>query len=283
MTPEAVRVGMLGSFRVSVGLRTIEESEWRLRKAASLLKLLALAPEHRLHSEQVKELLWPDLAPKAAANNLHHALHHVRRTLEPTSRPSASRYLHLRDEQLTLCPEGPLWVDVAAFEEAATIAKRSREPAAYRAALELYTGELLPEDRYEEWVQERRGELKRTYITLLLELSALHEERKEFEPATEALKRVVAEEPTHEEAHVGLIRIYALVGQHQEALGQYERLRQVLSRELGREPTAASRRLYEELVAGRFPSARPPQEEDEQGRSLKEPPGDGRHNLPTTR
>ena len=39
-----------------------------------------------------------------------------------------------------LCPEGDLWVDVDAFEEAVATARRSREPGAYRAAIELYTG-----------------------------------------------------------------------------------------------------------------------------------------------
>ncbi len=70
---EAVRVRLLGSFRVSVGSRTIEEDEWRLRKAASLIKLLALAPAHRLHREQVMDVLWPDLDKKRASNNLHRA------------------------------------------------------------------------------------------------------------------------------------------------------------------------------------------------------------------
>jgi hypothetical protein len=46
---EAVRVRLLGGFSVSVGPRTVEEGRWRLRKAASLIKLLALAPQHRLH------------------------------------------------------------------------------------------------------------------------------------------------------------------------------------------------------------------------------------------
>jgi len=41
--PEAaVRVELLGGFRVSVGDHTVDESEWRLRKAASLVKLLSL-------------------------------------------------------------------------------------------------------------------------------------------------------------------------------------------------------------------------------------------------
>ena len=42
-----MRVWLLGDFRVSVGSRNIEDSQWRLRKAAVLLKLLALAPGHR--------------------------------------------------------------------------------------------------------------------------------------------------------------------------------------------------------------------------------------------
>ena len=40
---------MLGGFRVSVGSRTITKDAWRLRKAAALVKLLALAPGHRMH------------------------------------------------------------------------------------------------------------------------------------------------------------------------------------------------------------------------------------------
>src|SRR5829696_5350142 len=95
--PEPVRVWLLGGFRVSVGSRGLGEKEWRLKKATSLLKLLALAEGHRLHREQAMELLWPELDPDAALNNLHYALHVARRTLEPSARASApSRYLHLR-------------------------------------------------------------------------------------------------------------------------------------------------------------------------------------------
>src|SRR5215218_4071553 len=134
--PDVVRVWLLGGFRVSVGSRAIGQDAWRLKKAASLIKLLALAPGHRLHREQVMELLWPDLDAEAALNNLHHALHVARRTLEPVAPAgsAASSYLHLRDERLAVCPEGPLWVDVKAFEEAAATARRALvEPAAYRA------------------------------------------------------------------------------------------------------------------------------------------------------
>ena len=132
------------------------------------------------------------------------------------------------------------------------------EPAAFRAAIDLYAGELLPEDRYEPWVEQRRAQLRELYLSLLLELAALYEEREEFGEAIEALGRVVAEEPTHEGAHVGLMRLYALSGRRREALSQYERLREALSREFGTEPEAATTRLQQEIWAGTFPPSDSP-------------------------
>ena len=252
---EAVRIRLLGGFKVSVGRRSIDEVEWRLKKAASLLKLLALAPGHRLHRDQATERLWPGSSPEAAANNLHYAMHVARRTLEPAATANgASRYLTLRKDLLALCPDGMLWVDVEAFEHAAAAARRSGEPAAYRAAVGLYVGDLLPEDVYEPWTEEKRGQLRRSYHALLSELARLHEEREEYGPAIEALRRVATDEPTLVVAHASLMRLYALAGQRHEAILQYERLRRVLLERFEEEPGVEIRRLYEEIRAGKFPA-----------------------------
>ena len=271
---EAVRVWLLGGFRVSVGSKTIPRDAWRLKKAAALVKLLAMAPSHRLHRVQAMDLLWHDLDKRAASNNLRKTLHTARRVLD---RVDGSRYLATENESLVLYPGGNLWVDVDAFEEAASTARRNLEPAAYEAALDLYAGQLLPEDRYEEWAESRREELRRTFLSLLVAVAALHEERGEYGPAVEALRRVLTEEPILEEAHVDLMRLYATSGRQKEALQQYERLREVLSRELIMEPEPTTRRLREDIAAGRFPPVQistPPHDE---------PPDAGKHNLTTPR
>jgi len=277
-----VRIGLLGGFSVSVGDRKVDESAWRFRKAASLMKLLALAPGHRLHRERAMDLLWPESGKKAASNNLRQTLHLARRTLHPNPQ-IASGYLSLSGEQLLMCPEGQLWVDVEAFEEAADTAHRSKDAAAYRAAIELYAGELLPEDRYEEWAESRRQELRQRFISLLVELAGLYEERgaeEDWEPAVQALQRVLAEEPTNEEAHVGLMRLYASSGRTGEALRQYVRLSEALSRELGAEPSASTRAISEGIAAGRFPALRT----QPAGPSTEETAGGvGTHNLPAAR
>ena len=275
--PEAVRVWLLGGFRVSVGSRTVDEGAWRQRRAASLLKLLALAPGHRLHREQVMDLLWPNSGAKAASNSLRQVLYGARTILDPTS-GSRERYLGVRDEHVILCPAGQLWVDVDAFEEAALTARRSRDTAVYRAAIDLYAGDLLPEDRYEAWAETRREGLRQLHLTLLLELAGLHEERGGHGLAIEVLREVIAKEPTLEGAHVSLMRLQALLGRPEQAIAQYERLRDALSRELGTKPAPASLRLRDEVAAGKL-SATPPT-----GPSSREQhPDAGKHNLPAPR
>ena len=267
---------MFGGFRVSVGSRIIEAKQWRLRKPAALVKLLALAPGHRLHREQIMDRLWPNSGKGSASNNLRQIAHTVRKTLEPVS---GSHYLYSDNESLVLCPGGDLWVDVEAFEEAAATARRSKDPAAYRAVVDLYAGELLPEDRYEEWAQDRREGLRRLYLGLLLELARVHEERGEYGPAVEALRRMIAEDPINEEAHADLMRLYALLGRQGAALAQYGRLRELLFRKLGAEPGTATRRLHEEIVTGRFPPART----SPAAHLLEASPVNGTHNLPAPR
>ena len=102
-SPEAMRVWILGGFRVSVGAGTFGDEEWRLRKAASLVKLLALAESHRLHREQAMDLLWPRLGRAAASDNLRQVLHAARHTLAPTD--GSLHHLASDGDSLVLCPK----------------------------------------------------------------------------------------------------------------------------------------------------------------------------------
>ena len=142
----------------------VPDRAWRLKKARELVKLLALAPQHRLHREQAMDTFWREKSPDAAANNLHQALHVARRALGPDA-------IELRDELLHLSAD--VVVDVDEFERSAVDARRAGTPAAYRAALALYGGELLPENRYEDWVETRRDELAELSAALADELGEL--------------------------------------------------------------------------------------------------------------
>src|SRR5215216_855287 len=127
--------------------------------------------------------------------------------------------------------------------------------------------------------EEHRRRLRETYLSLLLGLARLHEDRADYNSAAEVLRRVVSEDPIREEAHAGLMRLYVLAGSKGEALAQYERLEEVLSSELGTEPSASSRALREEIAVGRFP----PTDAHPFGYASEEPHVASKHNLPASR
>jgi DNA-binding SARP family transcriptional activator len=121
-----VRIHLLGAFAVAIDDQLVPEGAWRLRKAKTLVKLLALAPGHRLHREQVIAVLWPDRAPEAAANNLHQVLHVARRQLDGGA--GGRRSLRLEHDVLSLCAEEELWIDAEAFRAEAVAALRAAPP-----------------------------------------------------------------------------------------------------------------------------------------------------------
>ncbi len=99
---------------------------------------------------------------------------------------------------------------------------------------------------------------------------------RELPAAIEALRQAVGSEPSHEEAHTHLMRLYALSGQRHQALRQYGQLRNALRRELDAEPEPESQRLYQEIRSGLFP----PREPQTPPRSAPDTTSTQRHNLP---
>ena len=121
-----------------------------------------------------------------------------------------------------------------------------------------YSGDLLPEDLYEDWADGRRTTLRASYLTLLRRLAQLHEQRAELDQAIAALQRLIAADPLDEDAHAALIRLFAQTGRQHQALEQYDLLVALLERELGAEPQPATRELIAAIREGRLLEKAPP-------------------------
>ena len=94
--------------------------------------------------------------------------------------------------------------------------------------------------------------MKATYVELLLELAELERSRRRLEPAIAALKRVVAVEPLHEDAHARLIHLDGLAGRRHLAVAHYRRFRNLLRAELDAEPLPATTEIYRSVISGRI-------------------------------
>jgi DNA-binding SARP family transcriptional activator len=225
----AVHIQLLGRFRVTVGGDDSAADAWPGRRAAELVQLLALANGRRLTRDQVIEALWPRLDVDAGAANLRKAAHYARQAL---GKPEA---VVLRGRQVALFPSRPVETDAGRFDAEAGAALAGGDAAACAAAASAYTGDLLPEARYEEWTQAPRQRLRSRYVELLRRAG-------EWE-------RLVEVEPTDEPAYRELMRRALAAGSRAAAIRWYGRLRTALRQELRILPSAETDAMYDECVA----------------------------------
>src|SRR5579859_3990935 len=153
-----LQIQLLGGFTIVVDGHPIAPDTLRLRAARQLIKLLALALGYRLHREQVLAAILHDQEPAAALNSLNQALSAALRALAVNGVPQTS-LLILRDLLLRRGDPDQVRVDVVAFDTAARRARQQRDLPAALAALDLYRGDLLPDDPYDSWIDVRRTDL----------------------------------------------------------------------------------------------------------------------------
>ena len=208
-------VRLLGAFAVTADGAEIPPGAWPQRRAADLVKLLALARGHRLPRDRVLEALWPHLAPQAASGALHKSAHYARRTL------GSREAIVLSGGIVALAPEADvITTDVNRFEDGDDAA---------------YGGDLLPDELYEEWTQEARDRLRALRLDRLRTAGRWDD--------------VLALDPADEEAHRQRMRAAAQAGDRAGVMRTYARLREELAG-LGTVPSPASERLFRDLSRG---------------------------------
>ena len=167
---------------MSAGDEPVGKDAFR-KRAADLLKLLALSPKHTLHRDQLVEMMWPGKPPAGGANNLYRAVHDLRAVIGEDRVAFRQAIVELHDAV----------VDVDVFEA------ETRSPDSERVAraLDLYTADLLPEDYDLELVTRKRELLRRTFVDASLRVAAsrtLDDGR-----TLEILRRVAAIDPASED------------------------------------------------------------------------------------
>ena len=127
-TVPTVTIQLLGRFSVEIDGVPISGDAWRSRRAGDVVKLLALAPAHRIHRTEVMEALWPESDPEASGTNLRKALHFARLAT------GEERSIVNERGVLVLWPDARIETDVERFEAAARRVPEGSDEAASRSA-----------------------------------------------------------------------------------------------------------------------------------------------------
>ena len=240
----------LGAFRVYQNEQQV--ATWQGNKSKLIFKYLVTHRQHFIHREILMDLFWPEAAPEAARRNLYQAIYKLRQTLQ-ADYPEFSHVL-FEDNCYGFNPELEVWVDSEAFVEYYQTGQRLEQKGrlyeairAYELAQNLYEGEFLAEDIYEEWPAPQREHLKQTYLDILDRLSQYYCDRKQLALCITLCQKILGEDRCREDAHRRLMRCYHYQGQRHLALRQYHLCVEALAKELEVSPMPATLELYQQI------------------------------------
>lgn len=158
-------VKLLGGFAMQIAGRPVDLAAIKPRPRA-VLRLLALNAGRPVHREVLAATFWPDADPATSARNVHVALSGLRKQICPVDGSGCGTLVREGDAYRLVVPPGG-HVDLLDAEEALSVARAAHgrkdaaaEAAAYRCAIELARGDLLPEDGPADWVVYRREETR---------------------------------------------------------------------------------------------------------------------------
>ncbi|MCU1387991.1 MAG: hypothetical protein JWL72_1329 [Ilumatobacteraceae bacterium] len=206
-----VRVQLLGAFAVTDGAVDVTPPPGR---ASLVVKLVAT--RGTITNDEVIDILWPEADIAAGRARLRNLLSRLR----INSRDIVAR----QGESLTLA--AGIDVDATRFEALAAAALGARQAERIglaRHALTLYSGELLPGDRYEDWVIALRERLRRRYLALADLVAHDAVERGDLDDAIHLFDAAIAAEPMDESRYVEAASVLIRQGRRGTARDLVER------------------------------------------------------------
>jgi DNA-binding SARP family transcriptional activator len=238
--PSVLRVELLGGFRVLLDGRSAARPP-SARQQQLIAFLVLHARNAPIQRQRVAGSLWPESSDAQALTNLRRELHHLRE-----SWPKLDTLVEAGSGTLAWRGELGVFIDLVVFEAAADRGLEG-DRAALQKAARLYKGDLLPECAG-EWIDADRERLRHRARKVLARLVDLLEHDRAFGDAIEHAQQLLRLDPLDEQAWCALMRCHARRGERATALHLYQQCAAVLKKELGIQPSAATRITYREIL-----------------------------------
>lgn len=183
-------------------------------QARALLRMLALNSGAPVHRELIAEILWGDLGTDSAVHALHVSVSSLRRALPRPRADDDSSIVERVGEAYRLGIVDRRDCDLGDFDDhladaAAAKRRRDAESTAHdlRAALDRYTGDVLPEDGPAEWVTGARERYRLRASEAAASLAHLELRLGSARAAVETATRAVEINPWLDEAWRTLVEV----------------------------------------------------------------------------
>jgi DNA-binding SARP family transcriptional activator/ATP/maltotriose-dependent transcriptional regulator MalT len=250
-------VRMFGGLEVRIGDRSVRERDWKKRKARLLFSMLMIERGRDVARDQIFEHLWPDMEEARAKSNLYVVWSAMKSALMDGAPDKGARCPYVESVGgVCRSIRETVRTDVDAFEVACAQAHEAEAEArsddalrAYRQIADLYRGDLLPGDCYEDWFVNLREHYRSEFMDAMLRATEILLERNDPHTALIFVRRAIQHDQFREDLYQAALRCQIAAGQRSSAIDTYMQCRDKLCDELGLDPSAEMRALYDEILA----------------------------------
>ncbi|MDQ0821170.1 DNA-binding SARP family transcriptional activator [Arthrobacter sp. V4I6] len=214
----SLQVGCFGGFTLRNDGAAVDLSRVR-PQARTVLRILSLNAGRPVHRERLAGILWADLDTPAALHALQVSVSSLRGALQTGCQAEGQQLLVRQGEAYALVLASGSAFDLADFDQTLHAASRARSvgdhPSAaeeLRRALELYTGEVLPEDGPAEWVADTRERYRLRAAEAAASLAGLELVLGNPANAAAAATRSVEIDPWRDESWRTLVETFRRLG-----------------------------------------------------------------------
>jgi len=249
-------VRLFGGLELSIGGRPVRERDWRKRKARLLFAMLAIRRGQDVPRDQLFEYLWPEMDAERAKNNLYVVWSTMKAALVGEADKGAPcPYIESTGGVCRTVREA-VRTDVDEFENLLTAAREAEatsQPSAalasYERIADLYRGDLLPGDVYDDWFASLRDHYRSSFVDAMLRATALLMHADDPGNALTYVRRAIQCDPFREDLFQAALRCQIAAGQRSSAIDTYFQCRDNLAEELGLDPSVETRALYDQILA----------------------------------
>lgn len=249
----------LGDLKIIYDGKIIDLKKLRRKKLRSLFQYFITHPDQIVPAEKLMEEFWPGLAPKKARHNLNTYIYMFRKFLEDSlDKQIASGLLTKEGDayKLNLSNLDAVWIDYREFmylcghcKELWINGDKVKGIELGYKTREIYKGDYMPSEIYEDWTVLLREKLKENYIWINQKIAEYHWERGEKDIALQHLETLLEYEPIREELHRLLMEWYYAAGKRTRAIKQYKILKKILKTQLNVSPEYKTVQLYKDIKA----------------------------------
>lgn len=221
-----IHVRLLGGFHVDVDGRTADSTLAKSPKGIALMQYLMLHQGGSVPARRLMEIMWPNetsTSPEGALKTLVSRLRTILTQVDPVL---ASCLITARGGYRWETQNG-VTVDLEEFEHLAERLEKVEELTGemrhqFRAALQLFAGELLQDQECPLWAKPRAEKVRLMYLTMVENYLNLLEQEGDNQEMISVCRTALDAQPFNDGLHLRLTEALMSARRDQEALRQYQ-------------------------------------------------------------